>query len=276
LIDGKYMTTGKALHLVELIVAIGTVIASLEMLVVHRIFQDEGLLSWRLHRLTLTNTALLIRRSGLEHVFKYPQVLALVGLRAAVGMSVVLSVFTKSSTTVPITLLSVLTLLLTLRSPAGNDGSDQMASVVLASSALGELVGTDFAKSATLLFIAAESALAYATAGFLKVPLGGWRDGTFVLDVLRTASFGNKRVLKLFEDLPLLAVVFGLGVVLGDSAIAFASVLPPYLSAILLVYGVALHIGIALILGLNNFVWSFVAAYPAILWVSTCLYGRMF
>jgi hypothetical protein len=44
---------------------------------------------------------------------------------------------------------------------------------------------------AGLVFIAAQAALAYGTSGFLKVPEKGWRNGAFVVDVLKTSSFGN-------------------------------------------------------------------------------------
>jgi hypothetical protein len=163
-------------------------------------------------------------------------------------------------------------LALTLRSPQGNDGSDQMGALVLVASTLGELVGTDFAKSATLMFIAAESALAYATAGLLKVPMPGWRDGSYVLDILRTSSFGNRMILRSFERVPLFAVFFGAAVAFGDTAIAFASLLPPPVCASLLAFGIALHFGIGLVLGLNTFLWSFVSTYPAVFWLSTSLY----
>jgi hypothetical protein len=147
-----------------------------------------------------------------------------------------------------------------------------MGALVLTACALGELVGTDFAKSATLLFIAAESALAYATAGFLKVPMSGWRDGSYVLDILKTSSFGNRLVLKYFERWAVFAVFFGTAVAFGDSAIAFASLLPPPVCLLLLAFGVALHFGIGLILGLNNFLWSFASTYPAVFWLSSSLY----
>jgi hypothetical protein len=39
-------------------------------------------------------------------------------------------------------------------------------------------------------------------------------------------------------------------------------------------FGVFLHIGIAAVLGLNTFLWSFVGTYPAVLWVSASIYSR--
>jgi hypothetical protein len=268
------LTPADVLRLVEAIVCVGVTIASIEMFFVRDILRDDGFLSWRVNRLArpqLTRTLGLI---GLDAVFEYPNVLSVVALRAAAGAAVVGAVALHFDTRAPLALVVATTLLLTLRGPQGNDGSDQMASILLVATFLGELVGTDFSRAAAVIFIAVESAFAYATAGFLKVPMKGWRDGSYVLDVLRTGSFGNPWILRTFEIHRPLAVLFGVGVAFGDSAIAFAAVLPPPVSAGLLAFGLVLHVGIAAVLGLNTFVWSFVATYPAVLYVSAHLYGH--
>jgi hypothetical protein len=40
---------------------------------------------------------------------------------------------------------------------------------------------------------------------------------------------------------------------------------------LLIVCGTAFHVGIAIVMGLNNFVWAFTAAYPALFMLSTHL-----
>jgi hypothetical protein len=267
------MTPADILRLVEAIVCVGVAIASMEMFFVRDILKDDGFLSWRVNRLTRPRLTRTLGLFGLDAAFDYPNVLVLIALRTAAAAAVVGAVALHLDTRAPLAVAVVCTLLLTLRGPQGNDGSDQMASILLIATLLGELVGTGFSRAAAVLFIAVESAFAYATAGFLKVPMKGWRDGSYVLDVLRTGSFGHPWILRTFEAHRPLAVVFGLGVAFGDSAIAFAAVLPPSVAAGLLAFGVILHLGIAAVLGLNTFVWSFVATYPAVLYVSHQLYG---
>jgi hypothetical protein len=38
----------------------------------------------------------------------------------------------------------------------------------------------------------------------------------------------------------------------------------PVTCALVLVIGISFHVGIAVTMGLNNFVWSFISAYPAL------------
>jgi hypothetical protein len=262
------------LHLVEFLVAVGALISSTELLFIREIFRDENLLSWRVQRLTHTQVASVIVQLHVDWLFKYPGVLFIITFRAITALALAAAAATGCDTLIPIICTSLVTLLLTLRGSQGNDGSDQMGSIVLAACALGELVGTETAKEITLLFIAIESAFAYATAGFLKIPMPGWLDGSYVLDILRTGSFGNKSLLSYFSKWPLCATFFGCAVAFGDSAIAFAAVVPPPACILVLAFGVALHFGIGIVLGLNTFLWSFTSTYPAILWVSFALYAH--
>jgi hypothetical protein len=268
------MTAAAALHAVEAIVCFGVFIASTEVLFVRDILQEDGFLSWRVNRLARPGVTRVLRLAGLDRAFDYPGVLGLIAGRALAALAVVLTAAAGLDTRIPLLLTALLTALVTLRGPQGNDGSDQMASILVFAALIGEAAHSSFATAATLIFIAVEAAFAYATAGFLKAPLKGWRDGSFVLDVLRTGSFGNAWILKTFETWRLLPVLFGLGVAFGDSAIAFAALTPPMACLALLAFGLALHAGIAIVLGLNTFVWSFAATYPAILWVSLQIYGR--
>jgi hypothetical protein len=56
---------------------------------------------------------------------------------------------------------------------------------------------------------------------------------------------------------------------------ALAWLAPPPLCLVILGLAAIFHIGIARILGLNLFFWSFVATFPATYWVSTNMYYKM-
>ena len=58
----------------------------------------------------------------------------------------------------------------------------------------------------------------------------------------------------------------------GDCAFALASVAPPTLCLIALGCAGLFHVGVARIMGLNTFLWSFAATFPATYWVSSVLY----
>lgn len=260
-----------ALYLVEIVVCIGAVVTTLEMLSIRSAFRDEGLLSWRVQRLTHP-LVWFLRRLGMDALLGYPGVLGLICVRLSSALAVIAAAAGGRSTTAPLAVLAFTTVLMTLRSSPGNDGSDQMTAIVIAAATLSEAVGTPLARSAGLVFIAGQASLAYATSGLLKVLEKGWRDGTFVSAVLTTSSFGNRRILALVKAFPAAGKVLGWCVGFGDCGLALAAVLPTCGTLLVLGYGVGLHLGISAVLGLNTFFWSFAATFPAILWVSAALH----
>jgi hypothetical protein len=56
-------------------------------------------------------------------------------------------------------------------------------------------------------------------------------------------------------------------VILTECLFAVALLTPFPITLAILIGGAAFHIMSGLVMGLNTFIWSFVATYPAILWV---------
>lgn len=265
------ISTATAFKAVQVILATGVIISTLELLSIRHELRDDGWLSWLVqHRSRLR----MFRRVGLSKVFQYPGVIFLLASRLMVALSLILCILFAHSSQLLLCLLTFSSILFTLRSPQGNDASDQMSMIALTAVTLAECVGTTFSVEACLIFIAAQSALAYATSGILKVRERGWRDGSFVTEMLKTSTFGNRSLLRLVEQSALLAMFLGCSVAMGDCLLGFAAFMPPALCLGALTFGLFFHLGIAAVLGLNTFVWSFVGTYPAVFWVSTSLYSR--
>jgi hypothetical protein len=261
----------KALNAVEILISIQVIVSSLEMLKIHPALNDYGWLSWRVNRLSHPVFATLSKKLRFDVLLKYPNVLGLIVFKILGGAFVIVLIFLNMSTLIPLLIIVTINLLMILRNAQSNDGSDQMASIILIALSLAAIVNTNFSRSATLVFIAAQASLAYGTSGFLKLPKIGWHDGSYATDILKTSSFGNKKLLNLFQKNRFIATTLGRAVVFGDCCIAFAFLMPPSISIGLLVFGIFLHLGIGLVMGLNTFLWSFVATYPAILWVSVLI-----
>ena len=177
------------LHAVELLLAIGAAISSLEVLQIRDALRDNGLLSWRVHRLSRPLVAQLIHRLRVELLFRYPGILLLIWLRFVSSLGVILCVVTgRPKYPFPCD-RDYHDSCFYIKKPGGErHGSDQMTSIALLASTLSEAAGTNFGRAAGLAFIAAQASLAYGTSGFLKITERGWRDGTFVMDLLRTSS----------------------------------------------------------------------------------------
>ena len=261
------------LHLVEIILAIQVLVSSFELLNVHYIFEDNGLLSWRIQRLNHSKVATLSKKLGLNFLFQYPNIIGLIVVKIVAAFCLPILILTNHSVIIPLVLITVINLLLVIRSPQSNDGSDQMAMIILISVTLAEIINSDFSKETVLFFIAAQSCLAYGVSGFLKQRKKGWHDGSYVKEILKTSSFGNKSILEFVNKYKVIGIVLGYIVVYGDCILSFSFAFPPSICLSLLSFGVLLHIGIARIMGLNTFLWSFGATYPAIYFVSLTLYN---
>jgi uncharacterized membrane protein (DUF485 family) len=58
-----------------------------------------------------------------------------------------------------------------------------------------------------------------------------------------------------------------LAVLAWECAFPLVLVLPAPFAYVMLALGVLFHVTNAVVMGLNTFVWSFVATYPAVIWV---------
>jgi hypothetical protein len=258
----------------EIFVAVGSSITAAELLTLDVALRDDGLLSWRVQSLTHPRITRLLATLGIDRCFRYPEVLGLIGTRLLAALLLIAAICCHWSVRPELFVLTLVTLLFTLRSPQGNDGADRMGLIILVTGSLADVIHTPVAYSTALLFIAAQGALSYGTSGGLKVRQTGWTNGDFVTDVLATSSFGNRDLLRLFQAHLFLRKWCGRFVAYGDCLLALAPLLPPLACSMVLIFGVALHTGIARILGLNTFLWAFVATYPAMIFVSTWLYSR--
>jgi hypothetical protein len=70
------------------------------------------------------------------------------------------------------------------------------------------------------------------------------------------------------QSRPLLAYALCWGTILFETAFVVAAILPRNALLVLLAVGAAFHVAVAIMMGLNGFVWSFVATYPAILYLN--------
>jgi hypothetical protein len=164
----------------------------------------------------------------------------------------------------------VVKLLSHLRSPYGGlDGSDQMQVILFSSLAVFYLVPGAETQTFALLFIAAQALLSYLSAGLAKLVSPAWRSGAAISGIMSTDNYGSRIINSWMQKNMTAAAVLCWMVILFEClapATVFAGPVP-----CLVFIGCALvfHLTIAFIMGLNTFVWSFGATYPAILFLTT-------
>lgn len=163
--------------------------------------------------------------------------------------------------------------LLVLRSRA--DGADKMATVVaygLLLQLLGAITAQPLLTLAGVLWIGGQVTICYATCGFGKLILAGWRNGAVPRDVLSSYIYGNLIVHMLVKR-GIVALTLAWGVILIEALFPLALFAPlPVLAAALGAMAL-LHLSIAFAMGLNTYLIAFVSAYPSVLLLAQYLQG---
>jgi hypothetical protein len=144
----------------------------------------------------------------------------------------------------------------TSRCAYGTDGSDQINLVILAGVAAGALG----VPSAGAAFIAAQCILSYFVAGAYKFAGAEWRDGTAIPSVLTTKSYGHRGLAPYFSRYGLFLCW---SVMIWEIAFPLSLVSPTVCLGFMAI-GVAFHLSCAMLMGLNNFVFSYLGLYPSL------------
>ncbi len=255
------------IRLVAGLCGLSVLIRTLELLSHGDLFDSSGCLSWQLMReLCSIGDKRWVR--GLITGRNLRVVLA----ARLIGCCPLL-LFAPPSILLPsIVIVALSSLLLGLRMPLGQDGSDQMNIVILVPSALAFLCHHEVAKVAVLLFIAGQASLAYATSGISKLISPMWRSGDAIPQVLSTLSYGNGSAFRLLSSHQTLARIASWSVILYEILFGCWIVAGPHAALGILAVGVLFHICCAAAMGLNCFLWSFIATYPAVLFSASYLW----
>lgn len=263
-----------AIRRTEIVTAIGIIIGALENLADSATFDDDGLISWKVGR-TRFPWLMSDRAAFLDTVMSPPGFQALMAARLAAAAVVASGGASRGTKVSAMTALVLSNWALQLRNPSGSDGADQMNGLVCAALAVSAAFPDDErVKEACTWFIAAQSTLSYAAAGLAKAVSPMWRDGTAMTGVFRTRTYGDARVYRLLKRYPALAKGAGWGVVAGETLFPLVWVAPRRTALALLGTGASFHVGNALFMGLNRFLWAFGGTYPSVAHCSRALRRR--
>lgn len=259
---------GPALKLVEQIVCIGGIISSLEWLAISSELKATGLFSWNVLGLRGGWARPGRAAAALGSFFQYPAVVLLPAARLVLATWLLFGAHSEAERTVAVVALSALTMLLHARMPLGLDGSDHMVAVILTASAVGRLLPSEHGRTAAVVFIGLQGCTAYAASGWAKTMARGWRNGVYLRKVLATSSFGAPGLVRVFRSRWLPAFL-SRGLLIWECSFPAVLLLPGPGTYAFLGIGLVFHLSSAALMGLNTFVWSFLAIYPAILYCKT-------
>ncbi|SFH37296.1 MULTISPECIES: hypothetical protein [Cryobacterium] len=173
-----------------------------------------------------------------------------------------------------VTIILLSSLFLAYQIRYGKDGSNQISVIILAGLAFTFLIPTSSPFQAVgLYFIAAQALLAYFAAGISKISNAQWRQGSAMQSILNTATYGHSTAAAVIRRRPWLGGFVGWSVIGVEIIFPVALVAPPGVLVAFLFAGAMLHLGTAVLIGLDIFFWAFTATFPAIIFVHGVLLG---
>ncbi|MEZ5649678.1 MAG: HTTM domain-containing protein [Burkholderiaceae bacterium] len=153
-----------------------------------------------------------------------------------------------------------------------NGGSDRMGLLALWCLTLSRLAPEPFWREMALGYLGIQLMLSYFISGWVKVVNPDWRSGRALRDVFAFSAYPVSETLRGWADSPRLLFVAAWGVMLLELAFPLAMTSAVALSAAL-VLTATFHLANACLFGLNRFFWTWLATYPALLWLQARVTG---
>lgn len=261
------MSVDEALALVTRLASFAAVLASSESLVRLRCYREGGLMDWQVARLYQPWLTYGWLARVLERAFDNRGLRWLLVARIAAALALIAVPLGYAAGALAGFLL-VTTCALAVRCSWGHDGADQMMVVTFGPVTLAGLSGSDGAAELALWFIAGQLVMAYFVAGVAKLSARGWRDGSALPAVFTTRIYGHAAAAGFLRRHPRLALAGAWGVIAFECLYPVVFFAPAPVVWSLLAASLAFHLAAAVLMGLNTFLWAFVAAYPALLVVA--------
>lgn len=212
--------------------------------------------------------ALALIQQSLEHLRGFRDERILFSARIALAVLVLAGVASPW----PLVGLAGLSLLILHRFQGPyNGGSDRMGLLILWCLTLSRLSPSPMLAELAFGYLGAQLTLSYFISGWVKVVNPDWRSGRALRDVFQFSAYPVAESLRAFADRPRLLRAMSWGVMGFELAFPLTLLWTPALVAGLAVAG-TFHLANACLFGLNRFFWTWLSAYPAILW----LQGRIF
>jgi hypothetical protein len=257
------MNALQSLELSAQLIAIPIVVSSLELMFLtgRGEFSKDGAWDWRVVAASTSP-----RSAFPNSVFRFESSWVLLLFARVFGAGFLLFFpWGSAGMTASLAALTLLQFGLNVRLIWGDDGSDQMTSILLVSLLVAALTANHpSAQDLCLYFIAAQLTLSYFCSGCAKMLGAQWRNGTALMAVVGHYAYGNERLYDFLIAQPGLAKAANYAVMIFQLSFPIYWLVPPPLAYIFLVGGATFHFLIAVVMRLNGFLFSFIVGYPAL------------
>jgi hypothetical protein len=156
-----------------------------------------------------------------------------------------------------------------LRLTRGADS--QLTLIVYSAIALTLLSDTPVAAAYCLYFLTLQLCFAYFAAGYHKLRSRAWRSGAALPGSLSTRLFGSPRAAAWLDRHRSFARSLSWAAMVLEVSFPLVLVAPREVCLFYFAFGILFHLSTALTMGLNKFIWAFLALYPAAVFCTTGL-----
>lgn len=257
------MTLATAITWLARLTAVAATVAALELLCARRALADTGVFSWPVLRGELARAPRAVRVVA-DAALSYRGTFAVLAVQLAAALTL-----PWLAHPAPAWLVFATTLTIAIRFRGSyNGGSDAMLLVVTLALALARSAPDSQLARAGLAYAAAQLVLSYFVAGVAKLGDPAWRRGTALPIVLALPHYHVAPRIAAALSRPAIARLAGWAMLGFECAFPLALV-GPRACTTLLAIGAAFHLANAVVFGLNRFLWTWLAAYPALLYWAT-------
>lgn len=147
-----------------------------------------------------------------------------------------------------------------------NGGSDRMGLLALWCLTLSQLLPSEKGREIAFGYLGAQLVLSYFIAGWVKLLNPDWRKGRALRQVFAFSAYPVSEGLRGWAQRPRVLRLMSWSVILFELAFPLSLISQPSLIVGLAVAAI-FHLANACLFGLNRFFWTWLAAYPALLWL---------
>lgn len=246
--------TQTALRAIELLVGLSLAVGTLELLAVRRALADDGIWRWE---------TLAVEMGALRGVLSYTP------FRAVLVVRLVASAALMAGVRGPVApVLWATTLLVNVRFRGTfNGGSDLMAMVLLTALVVAHLgAGSAVAVNLAIIYVAVQGVLSYFVAGVVKAVNPDWWRGDALAAFVGRPDFGAPAAVRAAARGPL-------GRAASWAVLAFELAFPLAFIGVPVAVGfvaaaLLFHLANVVVFGLNRFLLTWAATWPAIVYVA--------
>lgn len=251
------LTQASAVRLTEILVSISCIVQTLEFFKIRTSFSDRGIWRWKTLALEFDSKPYFIKI--LSSFLRYESFILVLAIRLLCSLMLI-----ALPHPIFVLILLISSLLVSLRwRGTFNGGSDYMTVLVLAILTLIRLYhDSQIIVTGALWYLALQTGLSYFVSGWFKLKNKNWRNGLALVGIMTKSNYEVPVTASAAAQNKKLSLIASWVVIIFEFTF-LVSLFHPFLCLFFLASAFLFHLSNSYVLGLNRFMFAWLAAYPA-------------